>query len=76
MNRKKREIKPILNEPTEIEDNGINLERVYLINQLKAEIKRVNQVLRETHNPREYRQNKKHLERLERKLRQCQKTKN
>ena len=52
-----------------IEDNGINLERVYLINQLKAEIKRVNQVLRETHNPREYRQNKKYLERLERKLR-------
>lgn len=53
----------------EIEDNGINLEQVYLINQLKAEIKRVNQVLRETHNPREFKQNKKHLERLERKLR-------
>lgn len=52
-----------------IEDNGINLERVYLVNQLKAEIKRVNQVLRETHNPREFKQNKKHLERLERKLR-------
>lgn len=58
-----------------IEDNGINLEQVYLINQLKAEIRRVNQVLRETHSPREYRQNKKYLERLERKLRQCQKTK-
>lgn len=56
----------------EIEDNGINLEQVYLINQLKAEIKRVNQVLRETHNPREFKQNKKYLERLERKLRQCQ----
>lgn len=40
--------------------------------ELKAEIRRVNQVLRETHNPREYRQNKKYLERLERKLRQCQ----
>ena len=53
----------------EIEDNGINLEKVYLINELKAEIKRVNAILRETHNPREYRQNKKHLERLERKLR-------
>ena len=52
-----------------IEDNGINLERVYLINQLKAEIKRVNEVIRETHNPREFKQNKKHLERLERKLR-------
>ena len=60
----------------EIEDNGINLERVYLINQLKAEIRRVNEVIRETHNPREYRQNKKYLERLERKLRQCQKIKN
>ena len=36
--------------------------------ELKAEIRRVNQVLRETHNPREYRQNKKYLERLERKL--------
>ena len=59
----------------EIEDNGINLERVYLINQLKAEIKRVNQVLRETHNPREFKQNKKYLERLERKLKSCQKKK-
>ena len=38
--------------------------------ELKAEIKRVNQILRETHNPHEYRQNKKYLERLERKLRQ------
>ena len=37
--------------------------------ELKLEIKRVNQVLRETHNPHEYRQNKRHLERLERKLR-------
>lgn len=44
--------------------------------ELKAEIRRVNQVLRETHNPREYRQNKKYLERLERKLRQCQRKKN
>lgn len=52
-----------------IEDNGINLEQVYLVNQLKAEIKRVNAVIRETHNPREFKQNKKHLERLERKLR-------
>ena len=37
--------------------------------ELKAEIRRVNQVLRETHNPREFKQNKKYLERLERKLR-------
>ena len=41
-------------------------------NELKAEIKRVNAILMETHNPREFRQNKKYLERLERKLRQCQ----
>ena len=41
--------------------------------ELKAEIRRVNQVLRETHNPKEYKQNKKYLERLERRLRLCQK---
>ena len=41
-------------------------------NELKAEIKRVNKILRETHNPREFKQNKKYLERLERRLRQCQ----
>jgi len=39
---------------------------------LKAEIRRVNEILRETHNPREFKQNKKYLERLERKLKQCQ----
>ena len=38
-------------------------------NEIKAEIRRVNEVIRETHNPHEYRQNKKYLERLERKLR-------
>ena len=54
---------------TEIQDNGVNLEHVYLVEQLKKEIKRVNQVLRETKNPHELRQNKKYLERLERKLR-------
>lgn len=59
-----------------VEDNGINLEVVYLVNSLKAEIKRVNNILRGTKNPREYKQNKKYLERLERKLKQCQKTKN
>lgn len=52
-----------------IEDNGINLERVYLINQLKAEIKRVNEILRNTKNPHEYKQNKKYLKRLENQLR-------
>lgn len=37
--------------------------------ELKAEIRRVNEILRKTHNPHEYRQNKKRLERLERRLR-------
>ena len=37
-------------------------------NELRTEIKRVNALLRENHNPHTYRQNKKHLERLERKL--------
>jgi hypothetical protein len=44
--------------------------------ELKTEIRRINQVLRETHNPREFRQNKKYLERLERKLRLCQEENN
>lgn len=56
-----------------ITDNGINLEKVYLVEELKKEIKRVNQILRETKNPREFRQNKKHLERLERQLRRMTK---
>ena len=46
-------------------------EETYLIN----EIRRVNKVLRETHNPREYRQNKKYLERLERRLKLWQQAK-
>lgn len=37
--------------------------------QLKAEIKRVNALLRNKCTPHTYRQNKKYLERLERKLR-------
>ena len=36
--------------------------------ELKTEIRRVNAVIRETHNPREFKQNKRYLERLERKL--------
>lgn len=51
-----------------VEDNGIDLEVVYLVNSLKEEIKRVNNILRGTKSPREYKQNKKYLERLERKL--------
>ena len=39
------------------------------IYKLRQEIKRVNTILRNTKNPNEYRQNKKYLERLERKLR-------
>ena len=62
--RTKREIKPLLNQPADT-ING---------NELKAEIKRVNALLRETHNPREFKQNKKYLERLERKLRLWQRT--
>lgn len=57
--RTKKEIKPLLNGPTDY---------------IKAEIRRVNRVLRETHKPHEYRQNKKYLERLERKLRLCQRS--
>lgn len=41
-------------------------------NELKAEIRQINAILRETHNPHEYKQNKRYLERLERKLQQCQ----
>lgn len=39
------------------------------INLIKEEIKRVNAILRNCHNPHEYRQNKKCLERLEKALR-------
>ena len=39
--------------------------------QIRDEIRRVNALLRENHNPHTYRQNKKHLERLERELRIC-----
>jgi len=56
--REQKEIKPLLNQPTNFEKE-----------QLKAEIKRVNEILRNKPNPHTYRQNKKYLERLERKLR-------
>lgn len=56
MNREKREIKPLLNQPSGIE-------------WLKAEIKRVNEILRNKPDYHTYKQNKKYLERLERKLR-------
>ena len=40
------------------------------IEYLKDQIRLTNAILRETHNPREFKQNKKYLERLERRLRQ------
>ena len=64
MSRKKEKAEqPILYEVADI---------VREIEHLKAEIRRVNQILRETHNPHEFKQNKRYLERLERKLRLCQ----
>ena len=69
--RTKRYIDPLLNKPTKPYEPVITptIDRNLDISWLKEEIKRVNQVLRETHSPREFKQNKKHLERLERKLR-------
>lgn len=43
------------------------------IEYLKEQIRLTNAIIREAHNPREFRQNKKYLERLERKLRYEQK---
>lgn len=54
--RTEREIKPLLNQPSGIE-------------WLKTEIKRVNEILRNKPDYHTYKQNKKYLERLERKLR-------
>ena len=69
--RTKRYIDPLLNKPTNPYDPVFTptIDRNLDISWLKAEIKRVNAVIRETHNPREFKQNKKYLERLERKLR-------
>ena len=61
--REHEQINPLLNNPTTTD---------WEIARLKAEIKRVNGILRETHNPHEYKQNKAYLKRLERKLKQCQ----
>lgn len=96
MNREQREIKPLLNKPSDTEWAKNKLTKEYCVVLpireepltqeeydntlveicLKEEIKRVYAILRNTKNPREYKQNKKYVERLERKLRQCQKTKN
>lgn len=52
---------------------GLDMEKINQrqqeIDNLTKEIKRVNAILRNKPNPHEYRQNKKYLERLERKLR-------
>ena len=111
MNREKREIKPLLNQPSGIErktellvaddkiSNGEELpqsikdipipkslkertkgkifiakmtfgkEDIMTESELKAEIKRVNEILRNKPDYHTYKQNKKYLERLERKLR-------
>ena len=59
--RTKRYIDPLLNKPTNPYEPVITptIDKKLDISWLKAEIKRVNQVLRETHNPREFKQNKK-----------------
>lgn len=69
--RTEREIKPLLNQPTIVAKGHmrIGFEELMTESELKAEIKRVNEILRNKPNPHEYRQNKKYLERLERKLR-------
>ena len=71
MNREQREIKPLLNQPTNPYDPVITptIDKNLDISWLKAEIRRVNEILRNKPNPHTYRQNKKYLERLERKLR-------
>jgi len=76
--RTKRYIDPLLNKPTNPYEPVFTpmIDRNLDISWLKEEIKRVNATLRETHNPHEYRQNKKYLERLERELKLCQKKKN
>ena len=55
--REQREIKPLLNDITNPE-----------IEYLKEQIRLTNAILRETHNHREFKQNKAHLSKLERKL--------
>ena len=48
----------------------MEIEPMTNIEYLKDQIRLTNAILSETHNPREVKQNKKHLERLERRLRQ------
>ena len=69
--RTKRYIEPLLNKPTNLYDPVITptIDRHLDISWLKAEIKRVNEILRNKPDYHTYKQNKKYLERLERKLR-------
>ena len=52
----------------------MEIEPMTKIEYLKDQIRLTNAILRETHNPREFKQNKRYLERLERKLRQYERT--
>ena len=66
------------NAPTPLDIQKCNHEdfvKALDIGLLEAEIRRVNALLRENHKPHTYHQNKKYLERLERKLRECQRQK-
>ena len=69
--RTKRYIEPLLNKPTNPYDPVITptIDKNLDIAWLKAEIKRVNEILRNKPDYHTYKQNKKYLERLERKLR-------
>ena len=69
--RTEREINPLLNQPTIVAKGHIRIgfEELMTESELKAEIKRVNEILRNKPDYHTYKQNKKYLERLERKLR-------
>lgn len=71
MSKEQREIKPLLNQPTSLYDPVFTptIDKNLNISWLKAEIKRVNEILRNKPDYHTYKQNKKYLERLERKLR-------
>lgn len=73
--RNKRYIEPLLNKPTNPYDPVItpDIDKNLNISWLKAEIKRVNEILRNKPDYHTYKQNKKYLERLERKLRKYEK---
>ena len=59
--------------PKEMDEIALIFTEIDEITYLKDQIRLTNAILRETHNPREFKQNKKYLERLERRLKLCQK---